>query len=400
MRPAPDRTTAWDLVGPVPAAPLGHPGTAAPLVEIVVPVYNEMAALEASIHRLHAYLDARFPFTWRITIADNASTDGTAVAAARLAGELDGVRALRLDRKGRGFALRSAWNASDAAVVAYMDVDLSTDLDALLPLVAPLVSGHSDVAIGSRLAPGASVARYPKREFISRAYNALLRAVFATPVRDAQCGFKAVRGDVAERLLPAIEDNAWFFDTELLLLAQHNGLRVHEVPVDWVDDTDSRVDVRRTALDDLAGVVRMARTFWTGGGRIELGDATRPQLEDDFGRRLVLFGLIGAVSTCVSLLLFLMFRAPLGAVVANAIAVTATFVANTWANARFTAHRAEPNWLGALTVYAGALALTSVALLLVGAAGGGLGVELAVLLSTWTLAAVARLALVSSWSRR
>jgi len=398
MRHAPDRTAEWDFVEPGAAAPIVDSGPPAPIVDVVVPVYNEIAALEASIHRLHDYLAAHFPFAWRITIADNGSTDGTAVVAAHLARELECVRPLRLDRKGRGFALRSAWTASDAAVVAYMDVDLSTDLDALLPLVAPLVSGHSDIAIGSRLAPGASVARYPKREFISRAYNALLRTVFATPVRDAQCGFKAERGDVAKRLLPAIEDNEWFFDTELLLLAQHNGLRVHEVPVDWVDDADSRVDVRRTALDDLAGVMRMARTFWTGGGRIELGDAARPQLEDDFGRRLVLFGLIGAVSTCVSLLLFLALRAPLGAVVANAIAVTATFVANTWANARFTAHRAEPNWLGAMALYAGALALTSVALLLVGAAGGGLAAELAVLLSTWTLAAIARLALVSSWS--
>ncbi len=211
MQPAPDRSAPREAVDLPPAAPI---------VDIVVPVHNEIGALEESIRRLHAYLGAGFPFAWRITIVDNGSTDGTAVAAANLALELDRVRALRLDRKGRGFALRSAWSASDAAVFAYMDVDLSTDLDALLPLVAPLVSGHSDIAIGSRLAPGASVARYPKREFISRAYNALLRTVFATPVRDAECGFKAVRGDVAKRLLPAIEDNAWFFDTELLLLAR------------------------------------------------------------------------------------------------------------------------------------------------------------------------------------
>ena len=209
--------------------------------------------------------------------------------AGQLAREYDRVRAVHLDQKGRGRALRSAWSTSDAAIVAYMDVDLSTDLDALLPLVASLVSGHSDIAIGSRLAPGASVARFPKREFISRAYNFLLRAVFATPVRDAQCGFKAVRADVARRLLPEIEDDGWFFDTELLLLARRNGLRIHEVPVDWVDDADSRVDVVGTARGDLAGVARMVRRFWSGGGRVELGDAARPALEDDFGRRLVVF---------------------------------------------------------------------------------------------------------------
>jgi len=228
----------------------------APVVDVAVPVYNEERALDGSVRRLHAYLSAGFPFSWRITIVDNASTDGTWWCAARLARDLPGVRALHLDRKGRGLALRSAWASSDATVVAYMDVDLSTDLDALLPLVAPLVSGHSDVAIGSRLLPGAHVARRPKRELISRTYNGLLRTVLATRVHDMQCGFKAVRADVARRLLPAVDDDGWFFDTELLLLAERNGLRIHEVPVDWIDDHDSRVHVARTALDAAAASVK------------------------------------------------------------------------------------------------------------------------------------------------
>jgi len=151
--------------------------TGRPVLDIVVPVYNEERALESSIRRLRAYADARLPFQVRITIADNASTDDTSAIAIRLEEEVRGVRALHLPRKGRGRALRAAWLASDAAVVAYMDVDLSTDLDALLPLVAPLLSGHSDVAIGSRLAPGARVIRGPKREFISRSYNLLLRVL-------------------------------------------------------------------------------------------------------------------------------------------------------------------------------------------------------------------------------
>ncbi|HXY94905.1 MAG TPA: glycosyltransferase, partial [Acidimicrobiia bacterium] len=205
--------------------PVTHP----PVLDIVVPVHNEERVLEQSITRLHAYLADGFPFTWRITIVDNASTDGTWLCAARLARDLADVGAEHLDRKGRGLALRTAWAASDAAVVAYTDVDLSTDLAALLPLVAPLVSGHSDVAIGSRLTPDSSVARYPKRELVSRAYNLILRTVFATRVRDAQCGFKAARADVARRLLPSVQDEGWFFDTELLLLAEHNGLRIHQV---------------------------------------------------------------------------------------------------------------------------------------------------------------------------
>src|SRR5213079_2391771 len=165
------------------------------------------------------------------------------------------------------------WQASDADVLAYMDVDLSTDLDALLPLVAPLISGHSDLAIGSRLARGARVVRGPKREFISRCYNLILRSTLAAKFSDAQCGFKAVRADVARRLLPLVEDTGWFFDTELLVLAQRAGLRIHEVPVDWVDDPDSRVDLFATAVADLRGVARLARAI--GTGRLPVGELRR-----------------------------------------------------------------------------------------------------------------------------
>jgi glycosyltransferase involved in cell wall biosynthesis len=230
-----------------------------PLVEVVVPVHNEQRVLEASIRRLHGYLAASFPFPCRITIADNASTDGTWLLARRLAEQLPGARAVHVAQQGRGRALRQVWGASDADVVAYMDVDLSTGLEALLPLVAPLLSGHSDLAIGTRLANGAAVVRGPKRELVSRCYNLLLRTTMRARFSDAQCGFKAARAEVARALLPAVEDQAWFFDTELLLAAQRAGLRIHEVPVDWVEDTDSRVDVVQTALDDLRGMARVAR---------------------------------------------------------------------------------------------------------------------------------------------
>ncbi|MBV8692716.1 MAG: glycosyltransferase [Actinobacteria bacterium] len=244
-------------------------------VEVVIPVYNEEADLAVSVRRLHAYLTERFPFTWTVTIADNASTDRTWGIACRLADELDGVRALHLEEKGRGRALRTAWTVSTAAVVAYMDVDLSTDLDALLPLVAPLLSGHSDVAIGSRLARGAHVVRGAKREFISRTYNLILKAAVGNRFSDAQCGFKALRTDVARVLLPLVEDQGWFFDTEVLVLAERNRLRIHEVPVDWVDDPDSRVDVARTAKDDLLGIWRLVRGFATGKGMLPAGAQVR-----------------------------------------------------------------------------------------------------------------------------
>ncbi|MEO6467515.1 MAG: glycosyltransferase, partial [Acidimicrobiia bacterium] len=359
--------------------------TVEPVVDIVLPVFNEAGELESSVRRLHAYLTTAFPLTWQITIVDNASTDRTAAIAQRLSDELLGVHWRHLDRKGRGHALREAWTASSAQVVAYMDIDLSTDLDALLPMVAPLASGHSEIAIGSRLAPGASVARGPKREFISRSYNLMVRAMFATQIRDMQCGFKAVRADVARELLPAVDDDEWFFDTELLLLAERNGLRIHEIPVDWVDDPGSTVNIAKTATADVRGALRLARTFATGNGRVAFS-SPRPALDDDFGRKLVSFGVIGVLSTIASLLLFLLLRTPLGAFGANACAVTATFAANTWLNARYTARVERPRWRRACAIYSGALLLTTAALSVAGSLDANRVVELITVGLTWTLA--------------
>jgi glycosyltransferase involved in cell wall biosynthesis len=316
----------------------------APQIDIVVPVFNEQAVLEASIRRLHEHLSAAFPFSWRIVIADNASADDTLDVAWALAAELPGVAVLHLPAKGRGRALRAAWAASPAQVVAYMDVDLSTDLRALLPLVAPLLSGHSDVAIGSRLAPGSRVVRGARREVISRSYNAILHLALRARFSDAQCGFKAVRADVARELLADVRDEGWFFDTELLVLAQRRGMRIHEVPVDWVDDPDSRVAIVSTALADLRGVGRMLA-------------ASRPAR----------FAAIGVVSTIAYALLYVLGRGALGAGGANATALGLTAVANTAANRRFTfgvrgrAGLLRQHGLGAV-VYAITLGLTSGAL--------------------------------------
>ena len=191
-----------------------------PQVDIVVPVRNEEHDLAPSIRLLVGYLRNGFPFTARVTIADNGSTDRTWAIAEQLARALPEVRAVRLEQPGRGRALRAIWSQSDAEVLAYMDVDLSTDLNALLPLVAPLVSGHSDLAIGTRLARGSRVIRGPKRELISRCYNALLHACLGARFSDAQCGFKAIRREPAQALLPLTEDTGWFFDTELLVRSE------------------------------------------------------------------------------------------------------------------------------------------------------------------------------------
>ncbi|WP_343036566.1 dolichyl-phosphate beta-glucosyltransferase [Flexivirga aerilata] len=230
------------------------------VLDLVIPVHNEERVVAASVRTVHRMLTETFPYPFRITVADSGSTDGTAMVARRLVRELPCVHLHLVAQKGRGLALKRAWSASDAMILAYLDVDLSTDLDALAPLVAPLMSGHSDVAIGSRRAHGSHVVRGLKREVISRGYNFIVHSALRARFSDAQCGFKAIRADVAGCLLPLIVDDSWFFDTELLVLAERAGLRIHEVPVDWYDDPDSRVQIARTACDDLRGVWRLRRT--------------------------------------------------------------------------------------------------------------------------------------------
>ncbi|MCX4902861.1 bifunctional glycosyltransferase family 2/GtrA family protein [Streptomyces sp. NBC_00878] len=308
-----------------------------PVLEVVVPVFNEERDLEPSVRRLHAHLLETFPYSFRITVADNASTDATPRIAAQLAAELPELEWLRLAEKGRGRALHAAWSRSRVPVLAYVDVDLSTDLAALLPLVAPLISGHSDIAIGTRLAHGSQVVRGPRREAISRCYNALLRSTLAVGFSDAQCGFKAVRRDVAERLLPLVKDSGWFFDTELLVIAERAGLRIHEVPVDWVDDPDSRVDILATALADLRGIARIGRelaygTLPTAG----LRRATDGSPSGGLAGQLLRFAAVGAVSSVGYVLLYVALRPRTGGQAANALALLVCALANTATNRRLT----------------------------------------------------------------
>jgi putative flippase GtrA len=352
-----------------------------PTVEIAIPVHNEEAALEGSVRRLHSFCQESLPYSFRIVIADNASEDATAPIGARLADELDAVAYLRLTEKGRGRALRRVWSRSDAEVLAYMDVDLSTGLEALLPLVAPLISGHSDLAIGTRLAPGARVVRGPKREVISRIYNRLLHLTLRSRFSDAQCGFKAGHAAVVKALLPRVEDQAWFFDTELLVLAERSGLRIHEVPVDWVDDPDSRVDIVHTALEDLRGIARL------GGG-----EPSR-------------FALVGIASTVLYLLLFLALRAgDLAPLAANAGALALSAVFNTAANRRFTFGRRGREGLvthhfQGLVVFAFCLGLTTLALAALGwlAPDAAKTVEVTVLVAANLVATLLRYWLLRLW---
>jgi putative flippase GtrA len=379
-----------------------------PRVDVVVPVHNEEDDLERSVRRLHEYLASRFPFSARITIADNASTDATGDIADRLSDELPYVRVVHLAEKGRGRALRVAWSGSDAEALAYMDVDLSTDLDSLLPLVAPLLSGHSDISIGSRLARGSNVVRGAKREVISRAYNVALHAALGARFSDAQCGFKAIRADRARELLPLVEDQEWFFDTELLIVAERSGLRIHEVPVDWVDDPDSSVDIVATATADLRGIARLARGLWTGSLPLATIDPRGPVETVDerigLGRQLLRFGAVGLASTAFFGVLYLLLRGPLGAQAANALALLIATFANTAANRRITfgvrsRAGAARQQLQGLAILAVALVLTSgsLALLHAAAPGAGRGAELAVLSLANIAATLVRFLLFRAW---
>jgi putative flippase GtrA len=388
-------------------------GMKVPQVDVVVPVRNEERDLVPSIRRLVTYLRESFPFTARVTIADNGSTDTTWAIATGLARELAEVRAVHLDLPGRGRALRDIWSESDADVLAYMDVDLSTDLNALLPLVAPLLSGHSDLAIGTRLARGSRVIRGPKREFISRSYNVLLRTLMGVRFSDAQCGFKAIRRDQARALLPLTRDTGWFFDTELLVLAERAGLRIHEVPVDWIDDLDSRVDIVGTAVADLRGMARLGAGF--ARGTIQVPQLRGPSLA---GRRngaepapssalplqIARFAVIGTGSTLAYLGLFLLLRSSMPAQAANLISLLLTAVANTAANRRLTfgisgrPDAARHQFKGLLTFGIG-LALTagSLAVLAASSPHPGRGTEIAVLLAANLVAAALRFALYRTW---
>ncbi len=315
------------------------------LIDLVVPAYNEAADLEASVRTLDAYLSSALPYRYRLTIADNASVDGTWLIAQQLSQELPNVSAVHLEQKGRGHALKQVWLASDADVVAYMDVDLSTDLAAVLPLVAPLLSGHSDMAIGTRLARTSRVVRGPKRELISRCYNLVLHTALRASFSDAQCGFKAMRRDVALQLLPLVEDTNWFFDTELLVLAQRADLRIHEVPVDWVDDPGTTVDIIATATEDLRGVARLLRGFATGRipvarVRAELASpelpTTVPGVPKGLLGQVLRFTIVGVTSTVAYFVLYVLLSDVTNDQIANLVAQIVTAVANTAANRAFT----------------------------------------------------------------
>lgn len=231
-----------------------------PLVDLVIPVYNEAHVLEQSVTRLSDTMNQIADFDWRIVVVDNGSVDGTDTIGERLARERSSFQFLRLEQKGRGYALMRAWTQTDAPYSLYMDVDLSTELEAVPKAVALLLEG-ADLVTGSRLDPQASIVRCRKREILSRGYNHMIRWMLRTRTfDDAQCGFKGVRIETIRPLLPLVKNRNWFFDTELLVLAEYASMQIRTVPIRWIEDPDTRVNIPRTILEDLRG---LARLWWT-----------------------------------------------------------------------------------------------------------------------------------------
>ncbi len=373
-----------------------------------MPVHNEERDLEPCVRRLHAHLTETFPYPFRITVADNASTDRTPGIAARLAAELAGIRWVRLEEKGRGRALHTAWSRSPPRA------GLSGRGPVHRPRGPAATRGSADLrppdlAIGTRLARGSRVVRGPKREIISRCYNGLLRGTLSVGFSDAQCGFKAVRRDVAERLLPLVEDREWFFDTELLVIAERAGLRIHEVPVDWVDDPDSRVDLLPTALADLRGMARLGRAL--ARGRLPLAALGRAGTSGGAagpppGRvtQIVRFAAVGAVTTLLHLLLYVLLRPAAGAQAGNALALLLCAVVNTAANRRFTfgvrgREGLPAHHLGGLVAFLAGLALTggALAVLHLTVPGAGPRTEVPVLVTANLAAALLRFHVLRAW---
>ncbi len=235
----------------------GEPGVDVPLLNVTVPTFNEEKCLVPNVRKLVAFLNEIPSVSYEVIIADNGSTDATVALAKTLAGEFKNVRVLHLNERGRGRALKAAWRSSSADFLSYMDADLSSDLAVLPAMVESLLAGHYDLAVGSRLLNPASTRRGLKREMMSRVYTALVHTFFSVGFSDPQCGFKIIRRETAEWLLPIVTDNGWFFDTELLVLAERDGWRILDVPAPWVERKETRVELFPTILADIKGLLSL-----------------------------------------------------------------------------------------------------------------------------------------------
>ncbi|MFL2745725.1 MAG: glycosyltransferase [Dehalococcoidia bacterium] len=228
-------------------------------LDIILPVYNEQSILKQSVSIICEFITNNLTsYDTNIIIVDNGSTDSTFEIANQLTKSHNNIKAKKIKTKGRGIALKTAWFESSSDLLLYMDIDLSTDLSSLKPLIYEIDFNNFDIAIGSRLLKNSVVSnRKFLRTLTSKTYSFLTRFLFLSKIHDFQCGFKIINKHASKTLLPKIKDSGWFFDTELLLLAEKEKFKIKEIPVNWTDDRDSKVNVIKTIIEDIKGLIRM-----------------------------------------------------------------------------------------------------------------------------------------------
>lgn len=229
---------------------------------VVIPTLNEATVIEKNLQTVILSFSSLLKnYEWQILVADNGSTDDTVALVQKLAAAEPKLTVWHTDKKGRGQALRTVWLNNEADIYAYMDADLATDL-AFVPLLFQTLD-KADIAIGTRLQKKSKTSRSFFRELSSRVYNTLVRQIISLKISDTQCGFKAIKKEVAQKILPLTTHEGWFFDTELLALANLFSFKIKELPVQWNETPDGRrkssVKVLATAWDDIVHLIKLRK---------------------------------------------------------------------------------------------------------------------------------------------
>ncbi|MBD3359736.1 MAG: glycosyltransferase [Candidatus Buchananbacteria bacterium] len=228
---------------------------------LALPVYNEEKVLEKSVLKLYNYFKNNIKDDWQIVIVNNASIDKTKKVADSLAQKFLKVDSLNLEDKGRGNALKNVWQKYEADIYAYCDIDLATDIFAFKKLFNSIINGSANIAIGARYIKGSQTKRTLNRLIYSKVYIFLVRLFFPTKIKDFQCGFKAVDKKTVSEILPLVKDKEWFFDTELLLIAEKNDFKIKEIAVQWKENPETKVKFIRTIYDYIENLIKFKKYY-------------------------------------------------------------------------------------------------------------------------------------------
>lgn len=228
-------------------------------IDVLLPIYNEEKILDANIRLLFGYCQHHLAGDWQLMLIINGSVDQSLTIAENLAQEFEQIKIINLPTGGKGQALKTGLQYSTAEVAVYMDIDLAVALSALPPLISLVAENKGALAIGSRLLPASQTERSWLRNYSSKLYNWLANTLLRCQISDWQCGFKAMNLDVRQAVVPLIQDNYWFFDTELIALAQKNNLRIAELPVSW---SENRYAVRQSKIRPIRDGFIFLKNLW------------------------------------------------------------------------------------------------------------------------------------------